>query len=113
MFDYPFVFIGGKTMIKIPVDLTGEQKTVLAIFSLRQLFLVFPVAVFTIFNLIVINYPFVSGWAEFIIKFLILIVANAITCALAFYKVEKYDCYLSAFIIGRFKFWLSQKIYTN
>lgn len=100
-------------MIKIPVDLTGEQKTVLAILSLRQLFLVFPVAILTVFNMIVINYPFVTGMTEFIIKLVILVVANAISCALAFYRLEKYDCYLSAFVVGRFHFWMSQKIYKN
>lgn len=98
-------------MIKIPVDLTGEQKTVLAIFSLRQLFLVFPVAVITVFNLIVIDYPFFHGLPEFFTKLAILVVANSISCSLAFIRVEKYDCYLSAFVVNRFKFWKSNKIY--
>lgn len=100
-------------MIKIPIDLTGEQKTVLAIFSIRQLLLVFPVALLSIFNLIAINYPFVTGFTEFFMKLFMLVVVNAITCSLAFIRIEKYDCYLSAFVITRMKFWKSQKIYKS
>ncbi|MBQ0139443.1 MAG: hypothetical protein KBT36_09115 [Kurthia sp.] len=98
-------------MIKIPVDLTGEQKTVLAIFSIRQLLLVFPVALLTIFNLIVSDYPFVHGVPEFLIKLAILLIANGISCSLAFIRIEKYDCYLSTFVVNRFKYWKSKKIY--
>ena len=99
-------------MIRTPIDLTGEQKTILAVISMRQLYIIFPVAMLSLLNLLAINYPFIGGVAEFLIKLFILIVANGISCALAFLKLHKYDCYLSTFIIRRIKFWKSKKIYS-
>ncbi|WP_447403094.1 hypothetical protein ACE1MS_23015 (plasmid) [Lysinibacillus sp. fkY74-1] len=100
-------------MIKIPVDLTQEQKTVLAYFSIRQLLLVGPVAVVTLLQLVIFNWPFIGGWLEFIFKILITLVFNGISIALAFIYLEKYDCYLSEFVVRRYKFWRSQKTYIN
>jgi len=100
-------------MIKIPVDLTQEQKTVLAYFSIRQLSIVGPVAIVSIMQLVAFNWPFISGWVEFIWKMLVFISLNGISVSLAFIYLEKYDCYLSEFVIRRFNFWRSQKIYTN
>lgn len=100
-------------MIRTPINLTGEQKTILAVLSYRQLLLVFPVALVSVFNLIAIDYPFIGGWLEFSLKITFLLVANGISCALAFIRVEKYDCYLSTFIVRRIKFWKSKKVYSN
>lgn len=100
-------------MIKIPVDLTQEQKTVLAYFSIRQLMLVGPVAVVTVMQLVLFNWPFIGGWVEFLWKILIVLFSNGISVSLAFIYLEKYDCYLSEFVIRRYKFWRSQKTYTN
>lgn len=100
-------------MIKIPIDLTAEQKTVLAYFSIRQLLIVFPAAIITVLQLVLFNWPFISGWAEFVWKMLIVLVVNGTTVSLAFINIEKYDCYLSEFVKRRVAFWRSQKIYTN
>lgn len=100
-------------MIKIPVDLTQEQKTVLAYFSIRQLMLVGPIAVVTVMQLVLFNWPFIGGWVEFLWKILIVLISNGISVSLAFIYLEKYDCYLSEFVIRRYKFWRSQKTYTN
>jgi len=100
-------------LIKIPVDLTQEQKTVLAYFSIRQLILVGPIAVLTVLQTVLFNWPFISGWVEFALKAFILLVVNAITVSLAFIYLEKYDCYLSEFVVRRYNFWRSQKTYTN
>jgi len=100
-------------MIKIPVDLTQEQKTVLAYFSIRQLMLVGPVAVVTVMQLVLFNWPFIGGWVEFLWKIVIVLISNGISVSLAFIYLEKYDCYLSEFVIRRYKFWRSQKTYTN
>lgn len=100
-------------MIKIPVDLTQEQKTVLAYFSIRQLMLVGPIAVVTIMQLVLFNWPFISGWFEFVWKIFIVLISNGISVSLAFIYLEKYDCYLSEFVIRRYRFWRSQKTYTN
>ncbi|MEB2280114.1 PrgI family protein [Lysinibacillus xylanilyticus] len=100
-------------MIKIPIDLTQETKTVLAYFSIRQLLIVGPVAVITILQLFLFNWPFISGWFEFFWKVFVVLSLNGITVSLAFIYLEKYDCYLSEFVIRRYKFWRSQKTYTN
>ena len=89
-------------MIKIPIDLTQETKTVLAYFSIRQLLIVGPVAVITILQLVLFNWPFISGWFEFIWKVFIVLSLNGITVSLAFINLEKYDCYLSEFVVRRY-----------
>lgn len=100
-------------MIKIPIDLTQEQKTVLAYFSIRQLLIVGPIAVITILQLVLFNWPFISGWFEFFWKVFVVLSLNGITVSLAFIYLEKYDCYLSEFVVRRYRFWRSQKTYTN
>lgn len=100
-------------VIKIPVDLTQEQKTVLAYFSIRQLLIVGPVAAVTLMQLVLFNWPFISGWFEFVWKVLIFLIFNGISVSLAFIYLEKYDCYLSEFVIRRLNFWRSQKTYIN
>ncbi|HCG4536150.1 TPA: PrgI family protein [Salmonella enterica subsp. enterica serovar Typhi str. AG3] len=101
------------SVIRIPIDLTEEQKTVLAYFSIRQLLIVFPALVLTLIQLIMFKYPFISGWGEFALKMFIFILVNGISVCLAFIKLEKYDCYLSEFVVRRIKFWRTKKIYTN
>lgn len=100
-------------MINVSVDLMGEQKVILAYFSWRQLLILLPTAIFSFLQLLFVNYPFVSGFAEFGFKILVAILSLAIAAALAYIKFYKYDVYLSQFIINRIKFIRSQKIYTN
>ncbi|MFY0520568.1 hypothetical protein ACOMCU_22465 [Lysinibacillus sp. UGB7] len=100
-------------MIKIPVDLTQEQKTVLAYFSIRQLFIVGPIGAVTILQLALFNWPFISGWYEFFWRLFIVLSVNGISVSLAFIYLEKHDCYLSEFVVRRYNFWRSKKTYTN
>lgn len=99
--------------IIVPINLTEEQKTVLAYFSMRQLWLVAPAFFVTLFQLILFNLPFATGWVDFAIRFLVFIVVNAITISLAFVKIERRDQFLSDYVIYKVKFLRSQKVYTN
>lgn len=100
-------------MIRVPVDLTGEQKTVMAYFSIRQFMLIIPALAVTLIQLILFNIPFISGIWDFLLRLAFFLVVNAITVSLAFIPVHKYDVYLSEFLVNRFKFWVSQKVYRN
>ncbi len=100
-------------MVNIPIDLTGEQKTVLAIFSIRQIILVGPLAAVTLFQFILFDWPFVTGLLDFFVRTAVVLVVNGITFSLAFIKIEKYDMYLSDYIQQLILFRKSQKIYTN
>lgn len=100
-------------MIIVPVDLTGEQKTVMAYFSVRQVLLVLPALGVTFGMLLKLNIPFMSfGWILFVRVILFLIV-NATTFSLAFIRLPSRDQYLSDTLLYKFKFWLNQKKYTN
>lgn len=92
--------------VKLPVNFTEEQKTVLAVLSIRQLLLLFPVNVGWLLFSISIPIPVV-------IKFIVGIILAGVSAALAFIRMEKYDCYLSEFVVRKFYFIKSKKIYTN
>ena len=100
-------------MIYVPIDLTEEQKTVMAYFSIRQFLLIVPAFVLTLLQLIMLNIPFIDGGWDFLLRLAFFIVVNTITISLAFIKLYKYDLYLSDFLINRVKFFMGQKIYTN
>lgn len=100
-------------MIFVPVDLTEEQKTVMAYFSIRQFLLIVPAFVFTLVQLILFNIPFIEGGWDFLLRLSFFIVVNAITISLGFIKLYKYDLYLSEYFVYLFKFRVSQKIYLN
>lgn len=97
--------------IIVPVDLTEEEKTVLALLSLRQLFLIGPALFFTLIQLFLFNLPFVEGIVDFGLRFVIFLFVNAVAISLAFIRVEKRDQYLSEYIVSKLKFMRSQKVY--
>ncbi|MEX3624999.1 hypothetical protein [Viridibacillus arvi] len=99
--------------IVVPVDLTEEEKTVLAIFSIRQFLLVIPAGVFSLVQLIILNIPFISGFVDFGLRFVFFIIINLTTIALAFVPLERRNQYLSEFLITKIVFLKSQKVYTN
>ncbi|MER2049011.1 MAG: hypothetical protein ABTA23_12265 [Solibacillus sp.] len=99
--------------VKLPVNFTEEQKTVLAVLSLRQLLLLFPVNVVWLLFSISIPFPFINSGTEIAIKLTVGVLLAGISAALAFIKMEKYDCYLSEFVVRKFLFIKSKKIYTN
>lgn len=99
--------------IVVPIDLTAEQKTVMAYFSIRQFWIVGPAFVFTLIQLILFNLPFVSGIVDVGFRFLFFIIVNGITISLAFIKLERRDQYLSEYILFKLQFLRSQKVYTN
>lgn len=99
--------------IVVPIDLTAEQKTVMAYFSIRQFWIVGPAFVLTLIQLILFNLPFVSGMVDVGLRFLFFIIVNGITISLAFIKLERRDQYLSEYILFKVQFLRSQKVYTN
>jgi hypothetical protein len=99
-------------MIQVPNDLTAEQKTVLAVLSMRQFFLIAPVLVISVFTAILFNIPFLTGVNELMFKLVLFLIFNGITSALAFVKLSRYDCYLSQYIVIIIRFKQSKKLYT-
>lgn len=99
--------------IVVPIDLTAEEKTVLAVLSIRQFLLVVPAGVFSIIQLLLFNLPFVQGWADFLIRLFFFFCINGLTSVLAFLPMERRDQYLSEFITTKIQFLRSQKVYTN
>lgn len=97
--------------IVLPIDLTQEEKEVLAIFSMRQFMLCFPAAVGSLAFLIWGKIPFINGAAAGIIKVIICLIVLGTAFSLAFIKLEKYEQYLSQYLVTMIKFKRSQKTY--
>jgi hypothetical protein len=97
--------------IVVPIDITAEEKSVLAIFSLRQFFFIAPSAVFTFIFLVWGDIPFVNGLVSFIIRAVICLLVDLFMVACAFYKIEKYEQYFSEFLLTQLRFRKSQKVY--
>ncbi|MED4402116.1 PrgI family mobile element protein [Metabacillus fastidiosus] len=97
--------------IIVPVDLTEEEKEVLAIFSKRQFMIVFPTMGISLGVLIFGNIPFIAGIADVGIRFFFSIFAIGTAIAMAFVHLDKYEQYLSEFIVTKIKYHLSQKKY--
>ncbi|MFS0558569.1 PrgI family mobile element protein [Brevibacillus sp. 179-C9.3 HS] len=97
--------------IIVPEDITGEEKEVLAIFSVRQFFIIFPSAIGGLVFLIFGGLPFVEGLADFIIRAILFLVFIAAAICLAFIPLKKYDCYLNQYVVTMVAFYRSQKSY--
>lgn len=97
--------------IILPIDLTQEEKEVLAIFSMRQFMLVFPVAVGGLAFFIWGGFPFITGLVEIIIKLFVILILGGAAGSLAFVKLEKYEQYLSQYVITLISYRFSQKTY--
>jgi len=99
--------------ILVPIDITQEEKSILAILSMRQFFILFPTAVFCGVFFIYGNIPFLDGLADWIGKLVVFAILGAIAAFLAFFKFEKYEQYASEFLISTIKFARSQKTYSH
>lgn len=99
--------------IFIPIDLTEEQKTIMAYLSMRQLLLIGPSLFVSLLILVLGNLPFVSGMVDFIMRFLMFLVINAVFISLAFIKLHRRDQFLSEFVVTKVNYLRSQKVYTN
>lgn len=97
----------------VPVDLTEEEKTVLARLSIRQFIIIVPAGVLSLIQLILLNLPFITGWVDLLLRFIAFLIINAVTFSLAFVKLDKRDQYLSDYVMSKYKFIRSQKIYRN
>ncbi|CCC86358.1 PrgI family mobile element protein [Paenibacillus polymyxa] len=99
--------------ILVPIDITQEEKSVLAIFSLRQFFLVVPVGFFMIAFIIWGSIPFIDGLTDFIVRLVMFLGVTGFAVLLAFFKLDKYEMFLSDFIKVNWKFARSQKTYLS
>lgn len=99
--------------IVVPIDITQEEKSILAILSMRQFFILFPTAVFCGVFFIYGNIPFLEGGADWIGKLVLFAILGGIAAFLAFFKFEKYEQYASEFLVGKIKFARSQKTYSH
>ncbi|MCY9665745.1 PrgI family protein [Paenibacillus alginolyticus] len=97
--------------IIVPIDITAEEKSVLAVFSIRQFFFVAPAAVFTFVFLMWGFIPLINGLAGFIIRAVICLFVDLFMVACAFLKIEKYEQFFNEFLITQIKFKKSQKTY--
>lgn len=97
--------------VVVPVDLTEEEKEILAIFSKRQFMIVFPSIFITLSTLIYGNIPFIHGIADILVRLFISLGIFILALFLAFWKLDKYEQYLSEFLFTKIKFKNSQKIY--
>ena len=95
----------------VPIDLTEEEKTILAVLSVRQFIIIVPAGVVSLIQLLLFNLPFVDGVVDVGLRFLIFLIINAITLLLAFIKLDRRDQYLSEFILSKILFLRSQKVY--
>lgn len=100
-------------MIVVPVDITGEQKVVMAYLSIRQVLLVGPAALISIAILLKLNVPFMGIKGDIIVRFLLFFLINGTTSALAFIKLTRRDQYLSTALKYKILFLISQKKYIN
>lgn len=97
--------------IIVPIDITQEEKSILAIFSMRQFLFIAPAALFTFIFLMWGVIPFVHGLAGFIVRAVICLFVDLFAVACAFFKIEKYEQYFNEFLITQLRFKKSQKTY--
>ncbi|WP_145949566.1 PrgI family mobile element protein [Paenibacillus sp. Y412MC10] len=99
--------------IVVPIDITQEEKSVLAVFSLRQFFLVVPVGFAMIAFIMWGTIPFMSGFGNFLVRVILFVIVEGVAIALAYFKMDKYEMYLSDYLKVLWKFHRSQKVYQS
>lgn len=97
----------------VPIDITQEEKSILAIFSMRQFLLIAPTVVSTVIFLFWGNLPFVKGGIDFVIRLILFALLNGAAASLAFVRIGKYELYLSEIVVTHIKYKRSQKLYIH
>lgn len=107
--------IGGYVLneIIVPIDITQEEKSILALFSIRQFLLVAPPGFFMLGFIIWGNIPFISGVTDLVFRVILFLIVTGLGVLLAYFKIEKYELFLSDYFLIRWRFKKSQKVYTN
>jgi hypothetical protein len=98
--------------IIVPIDITAEEKDILAIFSRRQFMLIFPAGVGSLIFLLWGFIPFIPPFTSFIIRFILFLAIMGTVIALSYVKLHKYEQYLDEFVVTQWKFRKGQKTYT-
>ncbi|MBY0217743.1 PrgI family mobile element protein [Paenibacillus illinoisensis] len=99
--------------IVVPIDITQEEKSILAVLSIRQFLIIFPTLVFCGVFFIFGGLPFLDGGAEWIGKLILFVFLIAIAAFFAFFKFDKHEQFASEFIVSKIKFLRSQKTFTH
>lgn len=99
--------------IIVPIDITQEEKSILAIFSIRQFLLVAPPGFSMVGFILWGNLPFISGVTDLVFRVILFCIVTGLGVLLAFFKIEKYELFLSDYFLIRWRFKKSQKVYTN
>ena len=97
--------------ILVPIDLTQEEKEILAIFSKRQFVLIFPAGILSLIFLLWGNLPFIPALPDFFIRLVIFLVVMGIVICLAYVRLDKYQQFLNEYVGTQWKFRKSQKTY--
>lgn len=95
----------------MPVDLTHEEKDILAIFSRRQFMLIFPAGIVSLIFLLWGNLPFIEGFTDFFVRLVVFLIVVGTAIAMAYVRLDKYQQYLNEFVVTQWKFRKSQKTY--
>lgn len=95
----------------VPINITEEEKEILAVFSKRQFMLIFPPGVLALIHLIWGNIPFIKGFGDIFLRGIVALFVIGISICLAYIKLDKYEMYLSQYIMAKLKFRRSQKTY--
>jgi len=97
--------------ILVPIDLTQEEKEILAIFSKRQFVLIFPAGILSLIFLLWGNLPFISAVPDFFIRLVMFLVVMGIVICLAYVRLDKYQQFLNEYVATQWKFRKSQKTF--
>jgi hypothetical protein len=97
--------------ILVPIDLTQEEKEILAIFSKRQFILIFPAGVISLIFLLWGNIPFIPALPDFFIRAVIFLIVMGIVICLAYVRLDKYQQYLNEFVATQWRYRKGQKMY--
>jgi len=99
--------------IVVPIDITAEEKEILAILSKRQFMIIFPTLILSMLFFIYGRIPFMDGTLLWVVKGIVLFLSLTAAILLAFIKSEKYGQFLSDIIVCKVIFIRSTKIYRH
>lgn len=99
--------------IIVPVDIMEEEKSILAILSIRQFVWIAPFLILFIVTMLWGDFPFLTGFADFIVRTAVTFLLLGGAALMAFLPLPSHDCYLDRFIMNWIKFKRSTKDYIN
>ncbi|MEC2074229.1 MULTISPECIES: PrgI family protein [Alkalihalophilus] len=95
----------------VPIDITAEEKEVLAILSKRQFMILVPAFLVSFGFVVFIPLPFLPTGIVITMKILFPLITMISACLLAFVHLDKYEQSFSDFLVTQYKFKRSQKVF--